>query len=152
MKLENNKNGDYFIPKIALWEQSEKPLGKYGRIRRTYLQEHRKAVFNHLVLSEKLFPHLNEVDEQAQHLLETIISAMAKVAGITEQLKSTDQMRWLGSINAIKAQVEEIIFTELRYCYKIFNDLDFTKEDKKSEEHKILFIYAVYEEEKAWNG
>ena len=73
MKLEYNKNGDYFIPEIALSEEVAKPLGKYGRLRRTYLQEHRQALFNHLVLSEKLFPHLNKVDEQAQHLLDTMI-------------------------------------------------------------------------------
>lgn len=84
MKLEYRQNGDYFIPEIALSEQAAKQLGKYGRLRRTYLQEHRKAVFNHLVLSEKLFPHLNEVDEQAQHLLDTMIPPMAKAAGITE--------------------------------------------------------------------
>lgn len=63
MKLAYIKNGDYLIPNIALSEQATKPLGKYGRLRRTYLQEHRQAIFNHLVLSEKLFPHLNEVDK-----------------------------------------------------------------------------------------
>lgn len=113
MKLGCRKNGDYFIPKIALSEQGTKPLGKYGRLRRTYLQEHRKAIFYHLVLSEKLFPHLNEIDEQAQHLLDTMIPSMAKAAGITEQLKATDQMGWVGLMNAVKAQVEEIIFAEL---------------------------------------
>lgn len=109
------KNGDYFIPEIALSEQGTKPLGKYGRLRRTYLQEHRRAVYNHLVLSEKLFPHLNEVDEQAQHLLDTIIPPMAKAAGVTEQLKATEQMNWVGFMSAVKAQVEEIIFAELIY-------------------------------------
>ena len=59
MRLEYIKNGDYFIPEIVLSEQAIKPLGKYGRLRQTYLQEHRQALFNHLVLSEKLFPHLN---------------------------------------------------------------------------------------------
>lgn len=115
MKLEYIKNGDYFIPEIALSEQATKPLGKYGRLRRTHLQEHRQALFNHLVLSERLCSHLNEVDEQAQHLLETMIPPMAKAAGITEQLKATDQMEWVGLMNTIKAQVEEIIFVELIY-------------------------------------
>lgn len=115
MKLDYIKNGDYFIPEIALLEQATKPLGKYGRLRRTYLQEHRQALFNHLVLSEKLFPHLNEVDEQAQHLLDTMIPPMAKVAGVTEQLKATEQMQWVGLMRAVKAQVEEIMFAELVY-------------------------------------
>lgn len=87
-KLKYSKNGDYFIPEIALSEQVTKPLGKYGRLRRTYLQEHRQALYNHLVLSEKLFPHLNEVDEQALYLLDTMIPSMAKSKGITEQLKA----------------------------------------------------------------
>ena len=113
MKLEYRQNGDYFIPEIALSEQETEPLGKYGRLRRAYLQEHRQAVFNHLVLSENLFSHLNEVDEQAQHLLDTMIPPMAKAAGITEQLKATDQMKWVGLMNTVKAQVEEIIFWEL---------------------------------------
>lgn len=115
MKLEYGKNGDYFIPEIALLEQDTKPLGKYGRLRRAYLQEHRKAIFNHLVLSENLFSHLNEVDEQAQRLLDTMVPPMAKTAGITEQLKATDQMKWGGLMNTVKAQVEEIIFAELIY-------------------------------------
>lgn len=115
MKLEYSKNGDYFIPEIALLKQDTKPLGKYGRLRRTYLQEHRQALFNHLVLSEKLFPHLNKVDEQAQHLLDTMIPPIAKAAGVTEQLKAADQMRWVGLMNTVNAQVEEIIFSELIY-------------------------------------
>ena len=115
VKLEYLQNGDYFIPVIPLSEQTTKPLGKYGRLRRTYLQEHRQALFNHLVLSEKLFPHLNEVDEKAQHLLGTMIPPMAKAVTITEKLKATDQLKWVGLMNAIKAQVEEIIFAEIIY-------------------------------------
>lgn len=93
MKLEYRQNEDYFIPEIALSEQATKPLGKYGRLRQAYLQEHHKAIFNHLVLSEKLFPHLTEVDKQAQYLLDTMIPPIAKAAGVTEQLKTADQMR-----------------------------------------------------------
>lgn len=114
-ELTYSKNGDYFIPEIALSEQAAKPLGKYGRLRRTYLQEHRQVLFNHLVLTEKLFPHLNEVDKQVQYLLDTMIPPMAKAAGVTEQLKTTEQMRWVGLMNTVKVQVEEIIFAELIY-------------------------------------
>lgn len=114
-EITYSKNGNYFIPEIALSEQATTPLGKYGRLRRTYLQEHRQALFNHLVLSEKLFPHLNKVDEQAQHLLDTMIPPIAKAAGVTEQLKAADQMRWVGLMNTVNAQVEEIIFSELIY-------------------------------------
>ena len=114
-KITYNQNGDYFIPEIAFSEQATKPLGKYDRLRWTYLQEHRQALFNHPVLSEKLFPQLNEVDEQAQYLLDTMIPPIAKAAGITEQLKAIEQLKWVGLMNTVKAQVEEIIFTELIY-------------------------------------
>ena len=114
-ELTYSKCGDYFIHEIALSEQTTKPLGKYGRLRRTYLQEHRQALFNHLILSEKLFAHLNEVDEKAQYLLDIMIPPMAKTTGVTEQLKSTDQMKWVGLMSAVKAQIEEIIFAEILY-------------------------------------
>lgn len=116
MKLEYIQNGDYLIPNLALSEQSTQPIGKYGRMRKTYLQEHRPALFNSLLLSEKLYPHLLEIDQTANERLERLMPPLMKAAGITEQLKATDQMKWGGLINAAKAQVEEIIFTELIYA------------------------------------
>ena len=113
--LTYTKVGDYFIPDIALSEVKTKPLGKYGRLRRTYLKEHRHALYNYLALSEKLFPHLNEVDNQAQHLLDTTLPQMKKQQGATEELKMSDQFLWIGKVNNIVAQIEEIIFTELVY-------------------------------------
>lgn len=85
------------------------PLGKYGRMRKTYLQEHHPARYSHLLLSEKLYPHLLEVDRAANERLEQFMPKMVKAAGITEQLKAADQMKWVGLMNAVKAQVEEII-------------------------------------------
>lgn len=69
MKLGYSKNGDYFITEIALSEQDTKPLGKYGRLKQIYLQEHQQALFNHLTLSERLFPYLTKVDKQVQYYL-----------------------------------------------------------------------------------
>ena len=71
------------------------------------------ALYNYLVLSEKLFPHLNEVDKQAQHLLDTMLPQMEKQQGITEELKATNQLEWVGRVNNIVAQIEEIIFTNI---------------------------------------
>lgn len=110
-----SKNGDYLIPNIALSEQATKPLGKYGRLRQTYLQEHHPALYSSLLLSEKLYPHLLAIDQAANERLEQLLSPMIKAAGITEQLKSTDQMKWVGLMNSVKAQVEEIILDELVY-------------------------------------
>jgi len=116
LKLEYLRNGDYLIPNLALSEQPTQPIGKYGRMRKTYLQEYRPALFNSLLLSEKLYPHLLEIDQTANERLERLMPPLMKAAGITEQLKATDQLKWVGLMNAVKAQVEEIIVTELIYC------------------------------------
>ena len=104
-------NGDYYLPDITV--EPGKPLGKYGRARLRYLKEHRSDVYSRLLLSGKLFDELNETDAEAERLLETMIPMMAKQAGITEKLKAADPMKWIGLMNAIKAQVEEIIWNEL---------------------------------------
>ena len=126
--LTYTQNGDYLIPDLSLSEQPEKPLGKYGRLRKAYLKEHRPLIYNQLLLTEKLYPHLIEIDETAQeklypHLieidetaqnrLEQMMPQLAAAAGATEQLKASDPMRWVGLMNTCKAQAEEILMTEL---------------------------------------
>lgn len=110
-------NGDYLIPDLTLSETPEdaRPLGKYGRLRRSYLQEHRPGLYSRLVLSEKLFPHLREIDETANRRLEQMMPELMKSAGVTEELKARDQMKWVGLMNSLKTQAEEIILSELVY-------------------------------------
>ena len=102
--LTYTMNGDYQIPDLKLTEQPEKPLGKYGRMRKAYLKEHRPLIYNQLLLTEKLYPHLIEIDETAQSRLEQMMPQLAKDAGATEQLKASDPMRWVGLMNTCKAQ------------------------------------------------
>ena len=111
--LTYTMNGDYQIPDLKLTEQPEKPLGKYGRMRKAYLKEHRPLIYNQLLLTEKLYPHLIEIDETAQSRLEQMMPQLAKDAGATEQLKARDPMKWVGLMNTCKAQAEEILMTEL---------------------------------------
>lgn len=111
--LTYTMNGDYQIPDLKLTEQPEKPLGKYGRTRKAYLKEHRPILYNQLLMSEKLYPHLLEIDETAQSRLEQLMPQLAKDAGATEQLKASDPMRWVGLMNTCKAQAEEILMAEL---------------------------------------
>ena len=111
--LTYTQNGDYLIPDLKLTEQPEKPLGKYGRMRKAYLKEHRPLIYNQLLLTEKLYPHLIEIDETAQSRLEQMMPQLAKDAGATEQLKASDPMRWVGLMNTCKAQAEEILMAEL---------------------------------------
>ena len=111
--LTYTMNGDYQIPDLKLTEQPERPLGKYGRMRKAYLKEHRPLIYNQLLLTEKLYPHLIEIDETAQSRLEQMMPQLAKDAGATEQLKASDPMRWVGLMNTCKAQAEEILMAEL---------------------------------------
>ena len=115
--MENNltytRNRDYLIPDIELSQMPEGSLGKYGRMRKKYLQEHRPILWNNMILSETLYPHLLEVEQTAQRRLAELMPKLAAEAGATESLKAGDQMRWVGLMNTCKAQAEEIILNEL---------------------------------------
>ena len=114
-ELNYRISGDYLIPDLTLTEQEQKPLGKYGRMRKKYLQEYRPVLWNQMILSETLYPHLREIDETASRRLEQMLPALAKAAGATEELKAADPMTWVGLMNSCKAQAEEVILTELIY-------------------------------------
>ena len=114
MTLTYRRTGDYFIPNIALAEfQGE--IGHYGRMRREYLKEHRPILYSDLILTEQLFPHLSEINQAAQHRMDTMLPRMMTKRGITEELKARDQMRWVQEMNAIRQTVDEIIRNELIY-------------------------------------
>ena len=113
--LTYTRCGDYYIPNLTLSETERKPLGKYGRMRKKYLQEHRPVLWNSMILSEKLYPHLREIDETANRRMEQLMPELMKKNGATESLKASDPMKWVGLMNALKAQAEEIIFAELIY-------------------------------------
>ena len=111
--LSYQKNGDYLIPNLTLGEQPQKPLGKYGRMRKAYLKKHRPILYNQFLMTGKLHPHLIEIDETAQRRLEQILPQLAMEAGATEELKARDPMKWVGLMNSSKAQAEEILMEEL---------------------------------------
>ena len=115
MEMTYTKNGDYLIPDLSLTESEQKPLGKYGRLRKTYLKEHRPILWNRMILSETLYSHLREIDETANRRLEQMMPAMMKSAGVTESLKASDPMKWVQTMNSLKAQAEEVILNELIY-------------------------------------
>lgn len=114
-ELTYSKSGDYFIPNLTLSQQSEKPLGKYGRMRKAYLQEHRPVLWNSLILSEKLYPHLWEIEETANRRLAQMMPKLMQSVGVTEELKAKDPMKWVGLMNTLKSQAEETILAELIY-------------------------------------
>ncbi len=102
-----------FYPQIKLKET--KPLRKYGRLRRDYLKEHHSPIFNHLLLSDELFTHLNEVDDQAQALLDEMMPKYIEHFGITAELKRTNQMEWVRLMNMAHSICEEFIFDRIVY-------------------------------------
>ena len=108
------QHGEYLYPNLS---SDEKPveLGKYGRMRRTFLIEHRPVLLNQLVLSGKLFPHLAEINQTAEARLELLMTQLKEQNGVTEELKARNQMQWVAMMNSLKAQAEEIILTELVY-------------------------------------
>ena len=112
-KLTYTRCGDYYIPDLKLSEQPEAPIGKYGRMRRRYLKEHRPGLYSSMILSEKLYPHLLEIDRAARERMDAMLPRMMEAAGVTEELKSRDPMRWVGLMNTLKAQAEEVILAEL---------------------------------------
>ena len=108
--------GDYFIPSITLPDDGEYQIGKYGRMRRSYLQEHRKILYTNYVMEGMLFKHLAEIDQACNERMEIIVSAMSEQEGVNEALKAADQMEWVRRKNNIRNRAEEIILNELIYA------------------------------------
>ena len=107
--------GDYYLPCLKLPEEEQRPAGIWGQRRRQYLREHRKALYNALLLSGKLDSHLADINQQADNMFFQLVDQMAKQEGITEQLKADSQMEWVGHMNNIRQRAEEIIYSELIY-------------------------------------
>ena len=107
--------GDYFIPNLTLPDTGNHQIGKYGRLRRSYLKEHRPVLYANYLTSGTLHRHLAEIDQACNERMEIIVSAMAKQEGATETLKAADQMEWVRRMNSIRSRAEEIVLTELVY-------------------------------------
>lgn len=108
--------GDYYIPVLTLSSEEQRPIGKWGRMHRDYIKEHRPILFNDLILSGHLWVYLVDLNEQAQERLDTIMEQMKIAEGVTEELKCTHQMEWVRRCNNIHNRAEEIILHEMIYC------------------------------------
>ena len=102
-------------PIIDYPKQPAGDIGKYGSMRRTYLEQHRPVTYQMMILEGTLKQHLLDVNEQAHDMLEQLIEGMKRSEGITEQLKSSNQLEWVQRMNSIKYRAEEVIITELIY-------------------------------------
>ncbi|MBQ2955252.1 MAG: TnpV protein [Clostridia bacterium] len=106
------QNGDYLIPDLTLNAQPA-TLGRYGRMRKKYLQEHRPVLWNRMLLSGTLDTHLQEIDTAANRRIEQTMPGLMKAAGVTENLKEQNPLLWTQQMNSLKAQIEEMILNEL---------------------------------------
>lgn len=107
--------GDYYLPVLELPEEN-RPIGRWGRLHKAYLKQHRPILYQSLLLSGKLYTVLADLNEQAAERCSLIIRQMAEAEGITEELKANDPMRWVQGMNSIRSRAEEIIKAEMIYC------------------------------------
>ena len=107
--------GDYYIPVLTLSSEEQRPIGKWGRMHRDYLEQHHPIRFNDLVLSGQLWIYLADLNEQTQERLSLIIDQMKASEGVTEELKASNQMAWIGAMNSIRNRAEEIVLREMIY-------------------------------------
>ena len=105
--------GDVLLPNLCVGEEEQRPIGKYGRMRKRYLKEQHPVVFSELLLSGKLYPHLLEIDEACEGRIELLVLQMAKSEGVTEALKRQDQMTWFQRKNNIRSRAMEIVQREM---------------------------------------
>ena len=105
-----------YYPDLYLPEETEYPIGKYGMLRKSYLQEYRKGLYLELVLAEKLNEHLHQIDEECNQMqMLRLVEQMKEKQGVTEELKMQDQMAWVGKMNNIRACAEEIALMNVVY-------------------------------------
>ena len=113
-ELTYHWEGDYLIPDL---EAPEAPkIGKYGTLRHKYLRSRHRGIFDGMLLEGSLNPHLEQIDRQANEMLERLTAQMAQAEGVTEALKAKDQMAWVRAMNSIKNRAEEIVLNDLIYA------------------------------------
>ncbi len=115
MNITYEKCGDYLIPNLILDPEPEGELRKFGLMRKSYLENHRRGIYSRLLLSDELKKHLLIIQEQAEERFDLLVEQMAKREGVTERLKAQKQMLWIRRMNNILARAEEIVREEIIY-------------------------------------
>ena len=110
-----SRQGDYLIPDLTLPTEPEIPLGRYAMMHRDYLEQHKRVTYLNLLTSGRLNEHLHQTEQAALARLELLTKQLCKEQGVTEELKEKAPMQWVGLMNNIRSQAEEVIMTELIY-------------------------------------
>ena len=113
--IEYHLEGDYYIPNLTIPKQEKIILNKYGRMRLNYLKEHKKVEYSIMLMDGTLNSHLKEIQETAQDRVEQIINQLKEKSNLTENMKNTDMLYWVGMMNNLKNEAEEIVFKEIIY-------------------------------------
>lgn len=113
--IEYTLVGDYYIPNLTITKQEKIILNKYGRMRLNYSKEHKKAEYSIMLVDGTLNKHLKEIQEAAQARVEQIINQLKEKSNLTEDMKNTDMLYWVGMMNNFKNEAEEIVFKEIIY-------------------------------------
>ena len=114
-EITYTRQGDYNLPNLLPPQEEPVPHGKYALLRKKFLKEHRRVTYTNLLTSGKLNSHLAEIQQTAQRRMEEIVAQMAKAEGVTEELKASAQMKWVGLMNNIQNAAEEMVLAELIY-------------------------------------
>ena len=115
MEVTHRTESDYRMPNLLMPHQPEVHLGKYAELRRQYLMKHRRVLYTNLKTTAKLTEHLVEIERQATTMIEKATSKLAQIEGVTESLKQTDPMKWIGLMNNFRHSAEETVLSDLIY-------------------------------------
>ncbi len=107
--------GDYYLPDLVLPDEEEQPIGLWGQRHLRYIKQHRKVLYLNLLTSGKLNGYLADLDKQAEEMFSRLVKQMAENEGVTEQLKTDDQMEWVALMNNIRSRATKIVNTDLIY-------------------------------------
>ena len=110
------KQGDYYLPCLSLSEEEQKPIGIWGQRHLRYIKEHKRVFYTNLLTSCKLNSYLADIDEQAENMFSRLVKEMAKIQGVTEQLKANNQMVWVGKMNTIRNAAIEVVNKEIIFA------------------------------------
>lgn len=115
MDITYTMQGDYLLPNLTLPEQDNRPIGLWGQQHLRYIKHHRQILYTNLLTKCKLNEYLSDIDERAEKMYDELAQAFAKEEGCTEQLKTTDQMKWVRMMNNVAQRAREVVNEELIY-------------------------------------
>ena len=114
-EITYTRQGDYNLPNLLPPQEEPVPHGKYALLRKKFLKEHRRVTYTNLLTSGRHSSHLAAIQQTAQRRMEEIVAQMAKSQGVTEELKASDQMKWVQMMNNLQNAAEETVLAELIY-------------------------------------